>query len=127
MTKKIAQTDDSEELRYDRAYFATHDSIREALMRIDIALGRVKLNLEEQLALMSQKADLIGKQSRLEAARQAFSQGRAGINPPSNPQVEEIKRVLEQIRNLTATAAAAKSALALATQALTLFNRVQAV
>jgi hypothetical protein len=127
MAKDIDETDDGEEARYSRAYFATHDSVRETLMRVEIALGRVKLDLEQQLALLSQKADLVGRQSRLEAARQAFSQGRSGINPPAQNAVGEIQDILRQIRALTGSAAAVKSAISLATQAFSLFNRIQTV
>lgn len=127
MAKKIDQTDDAEEVRYDRAYFATHDALRESLLRVNISLGKVKLDLKEQLALMGQKADLVGKQSKLEAARQAFSQGKAAINPPSDAEVEAIKNNLDELRKLTSSATAAKSAISLATNALALFNRIQAV
>jgi hypothetical protein len=127
MAKNIDQADDAEEVAYSRAYFATHDSIREALMRVDIALGKVKLDLQDQLTLMGEKADLVGKQSKLEAARQAFSQGNAAIDPPSDAQVQAIKTNLDQLRALTSSAAAAKSAISLATNALTLFNKIQHV
>jgi hypothetical protein len=127
MAKKIDQTDDAEEAAYARAYFATHDSLREALMRVNIRLGKVKLDLQEQLELMGQKSDLIGKQSKLEAARQAFSQGKAAINPPSNSEIAAIKDALDKLRKLTSSATGAKSAISLATNALKLFNRIQAV
>src|ERR671919_1375170 len=105
MNKTIDQTDDAEEARYYRAYLATHDSIREAILRIKKALGGVKLEISEELGLMAELNALEGRKARIEAARQAFSQGRGGISPPSEAEINKIKAILNQIRKLTATAA----------------------
>jgi hypothetical protein len=123
--KKIDETDGSEEARWSRAYFATHDSINGAIKWIRIALSAVDLKLSEELSLRAELNALEGKKARLEAARQAFSEGRAGINPPSDGEVAKITNVLNQIRGLTATATRVKSGLKFATTALTLFNKIQ--
>ncbi|HZO43004.1 MAG TPA: hypothetical protein VFE97_27555 [Methylomirabilota bacterium] len=115
---------DDEKNRYWETYFSTRDTLRFAIVDLDVAASSAKFSsdaatiLAEKLRLESELAKLLNEST-------AVAAGEVAITPPSEGEIDKIKRLADAVDRLTVTANTYSKAVNLAGQALDAYAKIR--
>jgi hypothetical protein len=126
MPQTIDDLSDEEEARYYRAYFATWDAVDRTVTILQRRKLTPGVGVEE---LNEIEVDLLwcaSEHAKLKLRRTAFIRGTAAAEPPSDEQVEAIRKLADRVEKLAVNARATSRAIDLATEALAKFGEIQA-
>jgi transcriptional/translational regulatory protein YebC/TACO1 len=113
--------------RYERVYLTAWDAVSDSIIDAEIRLTDQQLvDAPQRLAIVREITRLKAVRNLLEAKRQGFRANQKAIKPPKKAKVKEAQGLAEKMDLMIKNSESAVQVIAVADQAVTLFNAVQA-
>lgn len=125
MAKRYSQMTSDEKNAYWEAYRATRDTLRFAIVDLDVAASNAKKS-SDAAAIHAEKLRLEGLLVTLLNESTAVAASKLAIRPPTQIDIEEIKRLANTVDRLTVTDKTYARVVDLSRQALDSYAKVRA-
>ena len=124
MAKTYPNMTDSERNRYWETYWSTRDTLRFAIVDLDVAASNAKWS-SDAAAIHAEKLRLESELAKLLNESTAVAAGDLAITPPDTAEIDKIKKFADKVDKLTVTANTYSKAVNLAGQALDAYAKIR--
>jgi hypothetical protein len=124
MAKTYPNMTNGEKNRYWETYWFTRDTLRFAIVDLDVATSNAKWS-SDAAAIHAEKLRLESELAKLLNESTAVAAGELAITPPEKPEIAKIKKLADAVDKLTVTANTYAKAVNLAGQALDAYAKMR--
>lgn len=125
MAKSYTDMSDREKNGYWELYSATRDTLRFAIVDLDVAASTAQQS-STAAAILAEKLRLDSELVKLQNDSTAVAAGSGAITPPSPSEVDTVKELADKVDKLTATAETYQQVVGFADQALKAYAQIHA-